>query len=344
MVNSLSRNKIQTEIDPTGSKCLVTGANGFVGSHLCEKLLSVGCRVCALVRKTSDLRFLKDLHIEYRYGDVCHPQSLDNAVRDIDFIFHSAGLTKAKDYEDFYKVNHIGTLSLLEAALNNGEPPKRFIYISSLAACGPGENHTPVTEEHTPNPVTTYGKSKLRGEEEVVKRFDSISSTIIRPPSIYGPRDKEIYTFFKTASMGIKPYFGREEAILSMVYIDDLIHGIIKAAFSSKTTSEIYFTTDGEVYTWDDVVSCLLGVFDKKGIHINIPISLFLWLGSFSEQITKAMGKAPMFTREKAYEITRRNWACSCRKAMEVFGYSPKVKFSEGAKLTAKWYKEKKWL
>ncbi len=340
----MSRNKIQTEIDPAGSKCLVTGANGFVGSHLCEKLLSIGCRVCALVRKTSNLRFLKNLDIEYRYGDVCHPQSLNNAVRDIDFIFHSAGLTKAKDYEDFYKVNHIGTLNLLEAALNTGKPPKRFIYISSQAASGPGVNLTPITEEHTPAPVTTYGKSKLRGEEEVIKRLDSISSTIIRPPSIYGARDKEIYTFFKSASMGIKPYFGRDKAILSMVYIDDLVDGIIQAAFNSKTISEVYFITDDEVYDWEEVVANLLAAFGKKGIPINIPVPLFLWSGSFSEKISRALGKAPMFTREKAYEITRRNWACSCRKAAETFGYSPRVKFSEGAELTAKWYKENRWL
>jgi nucleoside-diphosphate-sugar epimerase len=150
-------------------KAVVTGANGFVGSHLVEGLLSKGYQVICLVRKTSNLRWLSGLNVEYVYADISEKQSLKNVLKDVDFIFHVAGLTKAKRKEEFFKANYEGTKNLLEACVKDNPQTKRFVYISSQAAVGPGKDDQPLDETAPCNPITDYGKSKLEGEKIVLE-------------------------------------------------------------------------------------------------------------------------------------------------------------------------------
>jgi len=335
---------MQTEIDSNGASCLVTGANGFVGSHLCEKLLLSDCQVSALVRKTSNITYLENMDINLRYGKLDDLDSLENVVGDVEYIFHVAGLTKAVSKEHFYRVNHAGTVNLLRAIDSKAKRFKKLIYVSSQAAVGPAPANDPWDENDYPNPVTAYGRSKLEAESEVKKYSGKIPFTIIRPPAVYGPRDTEILTFFKAASYGLKPYFGDGNSLISIVYIKDLVTGIYQSAFNRITNERTYFLTDGRIYDWEEIAEALSDVFGKKGFKLKIPIWVFLLSGTFSEYIFKLLRKTPMLTREKAYELTRANWGCSCQKAMDDFNYSPEIGFREGALLTAKWYNENKWL
>lgn len=325
-------------------KCIVTGANGFIGSRLCKRLLDNGFEATALVRRTSNLRLIEGLNLRLEYGDLSDVLSLRSAVQGMEYIFHVGGLTKTGKNEDFFRVNHRGTVNLLDAVAGAGGELKRFIYVSSQAAAGPGNDFEPVDESRPPAPVTTYGRSKLEGENEVMGRSDQLPVTIIRPTSVYGPGDTEILSFFKAAGMGIRPYFGDGKAVISLAYVDDLVTGIIQSALSDKAVGNIYFLSDGDIYQWDDIVQTLMKTLGRKGAKFFIPVGLFLFAGSVNEQFGRAMGKRPMFTREKAYEITRKNWACSCQKAIQDFDYSPEIKFPEGARITAKWYKDNGWL
>lgn len=204
------------------SKALVTGANGFVGSHLVEALLHRGYRVRCLVRKTSNLRWLSGLNVEYVYCDIAEKDSLRDAVRGVDFVFHCAGLTKARNREEYFKANAEGTKNLVEVCLKHNPELKRFVYVSSQAAVGPGSDEKPLNEEAPCRPVTHYGESKLEGEKIVLAYVSRLPITIVRPPAVYGPRDTDILGFFKVANSRFRVSFGLGQSFLSLVYVKDL--------------------------------------------------------------------------------------------------------------------------
>lgn len=333
-------------------KALVTGANGFVGSHLVEGLLSKGYHVICLVRKTSNLRWLSGLNVEYVYADISEKESLSreagsfgkNVLNDVDFVFHVAGLTKAKSKEEYLKANYEGTKNLLEAYVENNQQIKRFVYISSQAAVGPGKDDQPLDETAPCNPVTDYGKSKLEGEKIVLEFSSKLPVTIIRPPAVYGPRDSDILSFFKVANYGFKTFFGKGESYLSLCYIEDLIDGIILAAESPKATGQIYFIADDQIYSWREAFRIVAKVLNKKTITLKIP-KVFLYAIAFvSENVARLLGKPTVINMQKVREITQKYWLCDVSKAKKELGFSPQYKLEEGAKKTVRWYKEKGWL
>src|SRR5262245_35405097 len=176
---------------------LVTGATGFVGSHLVDRLLERGNRLRCLVRKSSNLRYVKDPQINLVYGGLDHSTDWDQALEGVNTIYHVAGTTFARRADDYFTVNHNGTETLLAEALKRSANSKRFLYVSSLAAVGPTRNGVTVNEDTEPAPITPDGRSKLRGEEAVRMVSSILPATIVRPPAVYGPRDYGIYEFFK---------------------------------------------------------------------------------------------------------------------------------------------------
>ena len=330
----------------TGStgKALVTGANGLVGSHLVERLLFKDYQVICLVRKTSNLRWLSGLEVEYVYADINEKDSLKDVVKDVDLVFHVAGLTKAKNREEYFKANCQGTKNLIEVCGEHNPRIKRFVYISSQAAVGPGKDERPLDETAPCNPITDYGKSKLEGEKIVLEFSSKLPVTVIRPPAVYGPRDPDILSFFKVANKGFKTLFGKGERYLSLCYIEDLIDGIILAAESSKGIGQIYFIADDQIYSWREAFGIIAKVLNKKTITLRIP-NIFLFTMAFiAENIFRLLGKPTVVNIQKVREITQKYWVCDVFKAKKELGFSPKYKLEEGAKKTVRWYKEIGWL
>ena len=142
-------------------KALITGGNGFIGSYLVERLLNHGYQVKCLVRKTSNLRWIKDLPVEFVYGDITDIGSLLPIVVDVDYIYHLSGALRANKPGEFFRVNHEGTTNLLEASRQRNPALKRFIYVSTQAAAGPSGTGIPLTEADLPRPISTYGKTKM---------------------------------------------------------------------------------------------------------------------------------------------------------------------------------------
>ena len=186
-------------------KALVTGGTGFIGSHLTEALIRKGVQVRCLLRKTSDLKWLKGLPIEFVHGDCNDKTSLEKAVRGVDWVFHLAGVTKAIKEETYFEVNGLGTENLIHACLENNPRLQKFIYISSQAAAGPSRNGCNKKELDPCEPVSFYGRSKRVGEELVLTHAHELPVLILRPSAVYGPRDKDIFAFFKCLSRRIKP-------------------------------------------------------------------------------------------------------------------------------------------
>ena len=330
--------------DKRSLRVLVTGANGFVGSHLVEGLLDKGYQVRCLVRKTSNLKWLSGLKVEYAYGDISEKDSLKEAVRNVDIIIHSAGLTKAKTREEYFKANAEGTRNLMETCLKENPKLQRFVYISSQAATGPGEDEQPKDEAAPCRPVSYYGESKLEGEKIVTGYSSKFPVTIIRPPAVYGPRDTDMLGFFKVVKNGFRISFGKGESYISLVYVKDLVDGILLAAENTKAIGQTYFIADDRVYSWREAFHIIAGALNKKTVPLRIPKSIVFLLAFFSENFYRLIGKTPAFNTQKAKEITQRYWGLNVSKAKSELGFIPKFTLERGAAETVRWYKENGWL
>ena len=315
-----------------------------MGSHLVEGLLDKGYQVRCLIRKTSNLRWLSDLKVDYAYGDIAKKNSLKEAVKDVDLVFHAAGLTKAKTKKKYFKANAEGTENLIETCIEENPKLQRLIYISSQAAVGPGDDELPLNETAPCRPVTYYGESKLEGERIVLEHADQLPVTIIRPPAVYGPRDTDMLGFFKVANKGLRISFGRGESFVSLVYVKDLVDGIILSAENLKAIGQIYFIADDRIYSWKEAFKIIAKVLDKKTIPLRIPKSLVFFLAFLAENFSRLLGKTPAFNAQKAKEITQRYWGLDVLKAKTELGFAPKYSLDKGAEETVRWYKEKGWL
>lgn len=329
---------------PNDSKqsVLITGANGFVGSRLCRVFLSAGFHVVAGIRENCDRSMINDLDLEYRYGDITLPETLPAMVEGVDYIVQNAGVTKVKKIETFYNVNHFGVRNIARAALAESNL-KKFVLISSLAAAGPSQPGNPIDESAPPHPITEYGKSKLAGEHEILSFADKLNVAAVRPPAIYGPGDKEVFTFFETVRKGIRPLMGNLDRKIQMVHVDDLCRGVLRTVLSDTESGAIYFIAESKSYTYRELVGYISDAVGRKGIPLRIPGGPVKLIGSIFEKIVKAFGGSPMFTREKAEELLA-NWEMDLSKAKNELGYESAIPFGEGSKQTAAWYRERGWL
>ncbi len=319
-------------------RALVTGATGFIGSHLTEALIQNGFSVKCLVRNPDNLRFLDVSSAEIIRGDCSRIETFWKAVKDVDYVFHLAGLTKAKSEEDFFIANVKGTENVVQAVLENNRNIKRFIYLSSLAAVGPSLNGRPHTEDCEPMPVSVYGRTKLQGEKIVLANKKEIPVTIIRPPAVYGPRDRDLLIFFKMINSGLIPYWG--QCYYSFVYVEDLINGIILSAKSERAAGEIYFMTDGNIYTTNDIIEAITEALEKTPLRIRIPRFIMPLIGNIS-QLLRGVN---IINTDKINEMRHSHWICDTGKAVSALNYEPKIKIREGVKWTANWYRMHKWI
>lgn len=323
---------------------LVTGGTGFIGSHLVEKLLQKGYAVRCLVRPTSNLIWLKNLDIEFVYGDFFHEDSLKQALDNVEYIFHAAGVTKARTKQEYFLINTEATARLLRAAWKSNPSIKKFVHISSLAAVGPSLDGKPVNEETSRHPINTYGKSKMQAELECLAYQDKLPITIIRPPAVYGQRDRDFLKFFRCVEYGILPIVSSSEAKLSLVHISDLVSGILLATEMGNATNQTYFIADENFYTWRELGGIAAEQFRKKIHTLYIPPWALYTVAFAVETVSAFQRKATLFNREKAKEALQEYWICDVGKAKQELGFQSQISIEKGIQQTIAWYRDKGWL
>lgn len=320
-------------------KVLVTGANGFLGSHIVEMLLKEGHEVVCLMRKESNKRWLQSVmdKVEIRYSDFLYPETFEKNFDDIDIVVHSAGIVNTFDWHNFYLVNFLGTKNILKACAE-AKNVKRFLFISSHTASGPSFTED-VKNENSPNkPLSHLGKSMLLAEEEVLKYITTFNVTVIRPTVIYGPRDYNLLPIFKFIKYGVFIRFGDLKRVVNLCYIDDFVCGLLKILKTPLCSGELYYL-GGENIFFYEIKDVLSKIIKKKPKDLFIPKFLLLPITYFYEIIGRLTKKTYVLNKDRVVDLIQSNWGITIEKAKRDLGYSPKTGLLEGLEKTFHWYK-----
>lgn len=323
----------------------ITGATGFIGSHLVDRLVASGHTVRVLVRTSSNLKWLKNKPVTFVNGDITDARSLEPFLENADYIYHVAGVVKARDREGYFAGNEGATRAMLETARSVAPDLKRFLFVSSQTAAGPAQSLDAATSEQmTCAPITTYGESKLAAEKAVMEYFDEFPCTIVRPPAVYGPRDTEIFIYFQAVARGLNSIIGFDDKRLSLVHVEDLVSGIILAAESERAIGETYFIASDEYYSWPQVGRITAEALGRSSLTIRLPHTIVYAVAAFAQAVAALTGRAATLNLEKARDITQRYWICDIAKAKRELGYVQQFPIERGIPQTIAWYREQGWL
>lgn len=324
-------------------RAFVTGGTGFIGSHLAEELLRRDYgEVRCLVRR--DPKWLTGLDVIRIQADLFDDRAVAEAVRDVDAVYHVGGVTRAPDWNSFERDNVDATTRLLATVAEVNPGVTRVLVTSSLAVIGPCR--TGVATEETPmKPISRYGRSKALMERRLREWDADIPITVIRPPAVYGPRERDVFTFFKAMSKGICPIVGSvTRPALSLIHVTDLVKGMVDAAESGSAAGRTYFLGSETFYSWSDVRHAATNALDRRVLTVAVPPALVGPVGAIVELVGRLRGTYPPLNREKAREIRRVCKMCSIEKAQRDFGFSTRRSLGDGVEETIAWYREHGWL
>jgi dihydroflavonol-4-reductase len=326
-------------------RVLLTGANGFVGSHILDELRRNQIPVVALLRPASSRTFIADqlADIEVRAGGIDDAASLDSALEGVTHVIHCAGATKALKAPGFFEVNHLGTRNVIEAVNRRGAQIQRLVHISSLAAAGPATSARPKSECDEAQPVSDYGRSKLAAEREVRHRC-ACDWTIVRPPAVYGPRDREFLRLFRAVKSHVLPRFGGGSQQLTLVYVEDLATAIVSMLTQSQASRETFFVGSPEIVTSAELARCVAAQSGTWSIPLPLPNSV-LWLAcQWSGFLSQLTGKASVLGPQKYSELKAPGWVCDVSKLKGAIGWECRTALNEGVTKTRAWYVSHGWL
>jgi len=317
---------------------LITGGTGFIGSHLVRALLAKGKKVLVFARKTSSIKKLEKLNVKIFYGSLDDINSLVEATKDIKTVYHLAAMLGSPEiaYKQLYNVNVKGTQNLIEACTKN--KVKRFILISSVAAMGPAKH---MADEKTKcNPKTDYDKTKYFSELAVKK--SDLDWTIIRPTMVYGPGEiRNKAKMFRLIQKGFFAIIGNGKNLMSLVYIDNLVNGIILAGENRKSVKQTYIISDKNPYTMNKFIKTIAQQ-EKVRTPFHIPV-LLAYLGAFCFRILSFFGVPQLLSVDRIKNMTM-NHSFSISKVIKELNYNPKISLDDGVKRTVGWYREKRIL
>lgn len=321
-------------------RAFVTGGTGFVGSHLVEALLQNGGKVNCLVR--NKLKWLGGLDVQVVKGDLFNADALLQGMHGVNTVYHVAAMTRAPSDEALVRANVEGTMNVLDAAEEAGV--ERVVVVSSLAAVGPSAIE-PLTEQAPLQPISNYGRSKAEMERQIAARAKNLETVIVRPPVVYGPREADIYTLIKAADkQRIFPIIGSGSSPqIEMVYVSDLVDGIITAGKTEEAAGHTYFLGGQRAYSWAEVRDAVRNVLGHPVLSVKLPPFLVGSAGMISEGIGRLLRTYPPLNREKAREA-KATWLISSEKARTELGYAPGISLEAGMRRTIEWYRENNWL
>jgi nucleoside-diphosphate-sugar epimerase len=323
-------------------RVLVTGAGGFIGSHVVEQLVGRGYDVVCLMKYGEDPRWIRDLPVRLVEGDLLDRDSLRRAAAGIPLIVHLAGrLGGWANAAMIDEVNIGGTRNLYEAFRDRGGNQRRFLFASSLAAVG-GTPPTGIYDEnHEAAPISDYGHSKLRAERYL--QAQDIPATVVRLPLVYGPRSfRGMYPLFKLAARGLQLSIGRTSFIVG--FVEDIARGIVQAAEHPDAAGQVYFLGEDRIYNSKEICAVVGAAGGRRTVKIPMPYPLLYSSASVLEIAARLLRKNPLLWRRNLTEYLHRHYRFSIQKAQRDLGFASRVPLSAGIRLTADWYRRHGYL
>jgi dihydroflavonol-4-reductase len=303
----------------------------------------MGYRVRAMVRATSDLSALDGISAELAHADVTDPSTLPAALEGVNVVYHVAGLTKSRDPEAYFRVNAEGSRALMQACLDL-QGLRRFVYISSQAACGPSRPDRPLTEDDPPAPIGPYGASKLAGEEACRDASgERIPLTIVRPAVVYGPWERDMLRLFQFARRGLAPRV-RGDSCVSMIHATDLCDLIERAGRLDMASGRTYFAADPSSYWMRDLLRTMGEICGRRVFQLPLAPAL-LWPFAFiNEQFQKMGAGIEILTLTRLKEFRERYWMVDPTRARDELEWESGISIEDGLRETARWYVDNGWL
>jgi nucleoside-diphosphate-sugar epimerase len=317
---------------------LVTGGTGFIGRHLVERLCADGQPVRCLVRRKPSQDFPQSA--ELAYGDLISGAGLESALRDAGAVIHLAGVTKALSTDDYYAGNALATGNLARVVQGR---PIRLVHVSSLAAVGPSPDCAALSEEAQAHPLTHYGRSKLESERIVRARVPD--AVIVRPPVVYGPRDTGVLQILKSISKGIVLEISGGERWLSLIYVKDLVEGLMLVANSPRTAGRTYFLAHPKPVAWSGFCLEAARIMGGRMVRVlKVPVGAAYVAGWCAEMWSRLTRNPGIVSREKVREARCRAWLCDTHLITRETGFEARTPLQAGLAETLAWYKEAGWL
>lgn len=312
---------------------LLTGATGFVGSHVATTFARSGWRVRCTVRATSSTRWLADLEVETREVDLEGGSGLATALRDVQVLVHAAGVTRASDPGRYHAVNVAATGRVAAAAAEAGVG--RLVFVSSLAARGP---------DGADGPVSAYGRSKREAEELLGRLGRPPEVVVLRPAGVYGPRDRDMAPLFRAAARGFLPTPAMR-APIQPAYVTDVASAVLRAATAGTAPGfGPYPVAESRRYAWDEVREALETATGRRIRRVALPPALYEIAGAVGEAFGRVTGREPPFDRRRARDLARHAWTCDVSRTEEALGWRAAVPLPEGLRRTLEWYRAAGWL
>jgi len=322
---------------------LLTGATGFLGSHVAEALVSEGWTVRCTVRETSNLRWIESLPVERATVDLASSTDLARVARGADVVIHAAGVTRARSNAEYIRVNAETTETLAAAAADAGV--SRFVLVSSLAARGP--DRTTKRDSTGDRPRSPYGESKLAGERRLFRVLagsgEVMDGVILRPGGIYGPRDEDSLNLFRVARTGVLPV-PSGKGRLQPVYVKDVAEAVVRAATRPSVGLEPIPIVGPEIVSWAAMGEALAEAVGKPVRLVRVPTPIWQLGGALTETAARLFGVPPQFDRRTADDLARFDWTADPRQAEKALGWGAKTRLREAMVRTGRWYREQGWL
>jgi nucleoside-diphosphate-sugar epimerase len=320
-------------------KAFLTGGTGFIGTHLLDLLLAREAEVHVLVRDPNKNPTLRQKKVRVLRGDLF---SIPALPAGLDAVFHLAGKTRSLNSACYYTVNQGGTASLFRSLGRLVERP-RVVVLSSQAAAGPSMDERPVKESDPPHPISPYGWSKLRGEQEALKFKDEFPVTIVRAPSVFGPRDRDFLVYLKLAARGIVLTL-REKKAASLVYVKDLAEALWRCGQAGLRSGETFNIADSRVYAWEELGMAAAAALGKKYRRVKISKRLLYSISLLYEAGDYLRGKPGPFNRAKFHALMQPGWVMDVRKAAERLSFRTRYPLEQAMQETISWYRDAGWI
>ncbi|MEO8302679.1 MAG: SDR family NAD(P)-dependent oxidoreductase [Betaproteobacteria bacterium] len=330
---------------------LVTGASGFIGTHLVRRLVTRGYRVSCLVRASSPIDELRAAGADLLECEIDDRVGVSRAVAasKARVVFHVAGLLRAMASRDFMRVNAEGVDAVAAACMAQADPTV-LVLVSSIAAAGPS-GEASKTERDSPLPVSDYGRSKLAGEEAAARYAAGVPITIVRPSVVFGAGDRGFFELWKPiARTGIHVVPAGGDRRLSLIAVQDLVDCIVLAAEKGERLVPdgpgrgIYFAAAADLSHRElgRAIADALGKADPRVVHL--PEWAIRTIGFGGDVMSQIRRRPGWVGRDKVTEMLAGSWTCSSAKARRQLGWSPAAPLQSRLRETARWYFDAHWL